>query len=172
MAGPMLTTFLPQNMAANRDHPPRWQTLPSSYDGMSGGSYSANNPFDTPSYLDRHSSGTIMMDDLGCSGTEATLFDCSGTSHFSHNCVHAEDAWVVCSGASVTAESIRSATKLDPEEQVQPKTDFVGEEILANEDEADKTEQPGTNKVWQWNGVRSVENLVELPDERDDSDKN
>ena len=39
-----------------------------------------------------------MLDDLGCVGTEATLFDCPHTGVHNHNCVHCEDASVICLG--------------------------------------------------------------------------
>lgn len=38
--------------------------------------------------------GLIHLDDLMCTGFEQTLFDC--TSDPTHNCVHKEDAGVVC----------------------------------------------------------------------------
>ena len=41
-------------------------------------------------------SGTIWMDDVQCSGTEASLFDCTHRGWGSHNCHHHEDASVVC----------------------------------------------------------------------------
>ena len=36
----------------------------------------------------------IAMDDVGCTGSEATLFSCIHTT--SHSCTHAEDAGVQC----------------------------------------------------------------------------
>ena len=41
-------------------------------------------------------SGTIWMDDVQCSGTEASLFHCARNDWGTHNCVHGEDASVVC----------------------------------------------------------------------------
>lgn len=38
--------------------------------------------------------GPILMDDVGCSGDEETLFNCRHSK--SHNCNHGEDAGVVC----------------------------------------------------------------------------
>ena len=38
--------------------------------------------------------GAIIYHDLNCFGTEARLADCQSIS--THNCVHAEDAGVVC----------------------------------------------------------------------------
>lgn len=39
-------------------------------------------------------SGSIVMDDVECRGTESRLYDCVHTS--SHNCGHSEDASVLC----------------------------------------------------------------------------
>ncbi|MBN3300092.1 DMBT1 protein, partial [Amia calva] len=42
--------------------------------------------------------GLILLDDVQCLGTEASLFDCPATQLGWHNCHHIEDASVVCSG--------------------------------------------------------------------------
>eukprot|EP00118_Oscarella_pearsei_P020627 m.224758 g.224758 ORF g.224758 m.224758 type:complete len:1431 (+) comp40003_c2_seq6:15-4307(+) len=41
-------------------------------------------------------SGPIFLDDVNCDGTEKGLSDCKFPSWGSHNCVHGEDAGVVC----------------------------------------------------------------------------
>lgn len=41
--------------------------------------------------------GTILLDNLKCSGTEASLQQCSHISWNVHNCDHSEDAGVTCS---------------------------------------------------------------------------
>ena len=41
--------------------------------------------------------GAILLDNVQCTGTEARLVDCPNNGIGSHNCLHFEDAGVVCS---------------------------------------------------------------------------
>ena len=41
-------------------------------------------------------SGSILLDNVVCSGTESRLIDCSHNPIGSHDCNHAEDAGVTC----------------------------------------------------------------------------
>lgn len=40
---------------------------------------------------------SILLDDIKCTGQEATLLECSRTNLGPHNCQHLEDAGVSCS---------------------------------------------------------------------------
>ena len=40
--------------------------------------------------------GPIFLDNVGCSGTESSLLNCSHAGIGNHNCVHSEDAGVRC----------------------------------------------------------------------------
>ena len=46
--------------------------------------------------------GNILLDDVVCVGTEATLASCPANPIGTHNCAHSEDAGVRCQPATAT----------------------------------------------------------------------
>ncbi|XP_038048478.1 deleted in malignant brain tumors 1 protein-like isoform X2 [Patiria miniata] len=56
--------------------------------------------------------GSIFLDDVGCTGRETELLSCPHRGVGTHNCGHSEDAGVVCSnGAGIRLAGSRSATE-------------------------------------------------------------
>ena len=51
-------------------------------------------------------SGPIWMDDVACFGTEASIFECSAVKWNNSDCVHAEDAGVVCYSRSLLVRCV------------------------------------------------------------------
>ena len=43
-------------------------------------------------------SGSILLDNVQCTGNEASIFSCTHNGIGSHNCDHSEEAGVVCFG--------------------------------------------------------------------------
>ena len=41
-------------------------------------------------------SGNIVLDNVQCSGSETSIFNCNHNGYLSHNCGHSEDAGVIC----------------------------------------------------------------------------
>ncbi|CAC5401413.1 unnamed protein product [Mytilus coruscus] len=85
--------------------------------GMLG--YSNNGSVPYSAYSDAYfgqGSGSIVLDDLNCIGTETNIFDCQSNGLFNHDCEHSEDAGVACQDARVVG------MKCETE-------DFVGKDI-------------------------------------------
>ena len=45
--------------------------------------------------------GSILLDDVNCLGTESSIWQCSANPLGIHDCGHSEDAGVVCGGECV-----------------------------------------------------------------------
>ena len=59
-------------------------------------------------------SGPINLDDVQCTGNETNLLNCQFNPN--HNCVHFEDAGVMCADAACTTGSIRLVNGFTPYE--------------------------------------------------------
>uniref|UniRef100_A0A1X7U1B7 Deleted in malignant brain tumors 1 protein n=1 Tax=Amphimedon queenslandica TaxID=400682 RepID=A0A1X7U1B7_AMPQE len=58
--------------------------------------------------------GPIVLDNVGCAGTEGSLFNCTYLAN--HNCVHFEDAGVMCQSASCNSTAVRLVNGLSETE--------------------------------------------------------
>ena len=47
-------------------------------------------------------SGSILLDNVQCTGNEVSIFSCSHNSIGSHDCSHSEDAGVFCLGGDLS----------------------------------------------------------------------
>ncbi|XP_025919413.1 scavenger receptor cysteine-rich domain-containing group B protein [Apteryx rowi] len=56
-----------------------------------------------------YGSGPVLLDNVGCAGTEARLGDCFHLGWGQHNCGHHEDAGVVCRGADDSGDDFQEA---------------------------------------------------------------
>ena len=50
--------------------------------------------------------GDIILDDLVCTGTETSLFECGNAGIGTHNCAHSEDIGILCEGTLVVHTQI------------------------------------------------------------------
>ena len=50
--------------------------------------------------------GPILLDNLLCTGTETSLFDCNHNGIGRHDCSHYDDASVICQGNIICIEII------------------------------------------------------------------
>lgn len=54
--------------------------------------------------------GPVLLDNVGCAGTEARLSDCFHLGWGQHNCGHHEDAGAICSGEAAAGPHVHCGT--------------------------------------------------------------
>jgi len=54
--------------------------------------------------------GTILLDDVICTGSELSLANCSHSAWGTSDCTHDEDISIVCSGATQTSTTTTTTT--------------------------------------------------------------
>lgn len=57
--------------------------------------------------------GTILLDDVGCTGTESRLWQCANLGIGVNNCAHSEDAGVTCTAVSKSVKIYVSQLPID-----------------------------------------------------------
>ena len=60
----------------------------------------------------RDGTGQILLDNLGCTGNEPRLVDCSHNELGVHNCRHSDDAGVRCSAGTRLSNSTKNVVKM------------------------------------------------------------
>ena len=51
--------------------------------------------------------GSILLDDVGCDGTEASLFECQHSGTGTHNCFHSDDVGIFCNKSKYVTVPVR-----------------------------------------------------------------